>query len=245
MSSTLRSQSQGNLLKAIDSASNDFRHLAERWHNRLSGQGQSLAERYMRHGLTVVCDLAISVPDASVGMVVGRNENPIVYRKFLASIVYSANVSDARYFEMGNQQPVFVSNVETVKAPDGLAIPSLVRLYDIHDETENFCAGVIFQSAIYGVLKPLAGVVNGELGVRSGNENKLMHGVIESGAESGKGIAQDEQERVWKGLSRFDCDQIASGLQVMIDVNNVSVLSRELRGLEVEVIDVMFGPFNL
>ena len=53
---------QQDFLKAIDSATNDFRNLAEHWHNELTLQGQSLAERYAKHGVTIICDLDVSVP---------------------------------------------------------------------------------------------------------------------------------------------------------------------------------------
>jgi hypothetical protein len=219
--------------------------LAERWHNKLTLQGQSLAERYTKHGLTVICDLDISVPKTEVLTSVRGNDKPVVEGETLARFIYCANVVNSRKFSVSNQEPVLVFDIETVKGPDGLAIPSLVRLYNFDNEVEDFFGGVLFQSAIDGSFKAIRGILDGELCVRSPFENNFMHRVIEGAAKIVDGVAENEQESLWKGRSRFDLYHIASSLQIVLDMDNVRVFFREGSDLDVNIADVMLGPFDL
>jgi hypothetical protein len=138
-------------LNLFDDAADKFSKLAERWKNRLVFPGRSLVEQYKSGRLTLICDLEISsrqfLPHNSRA---GRNN--LIDDVRLASVVLNANVEDRVYMQNWNQEPVFIDVVQIVKEPENI-IPSLVRLYDIHDVTDDCFGGSMYQSAIDGSYK--------------------------------------------------------------------------------------------
>jgi len=239
------SQGQEDSLQAINRATNDFRHVAQRWKNKLTLKGHSITELYMPHGLAVICDLNIVVPLAEVRGDMWMDNKPIGNSEVRALVVYRSKPCNVRVFEMRNQEPVFVVNVETMKTPDGLAAPSFVRLYDIHNEIDDFCRGMLFQSAIDGRFKLLNGIANGEHSAMRRIDGNLDERMIESRSEIMQGIPKNENQLVWKGINTLQLNNITSALQVRMGVDNVRVFLHESEGFEVKIIDVMFGPFNL
>ena len=232
-------------LKNLDHFRHYFNELGKRSKNELTLIRQSVIERYRHHSLTVICDLDITVPNAAVGHDVRRGEEPAGDFKFLASAVYCSNADDVRKVHMSQQEFMLVDNVESVQGPDGFSIPSLVRLYCIHDDLDSLFAGLIFKSAFNGVFKAISGVVDRELSKSIWDENGVMHSVVECGSEVVNSIPDNEGDRVRNAVTGDQMNQIVSGLRVVIDDELVTVVFDECPQLQVKVIDVLLGPFNL
>jgi len=166
--------------------------------------------------------------------------------KFLASIALSANTSHSRNVNARNQESVLILNIEPVEGPDRVSIPSLVRLYGIHDELDDVFGGIMFQSTIHGTFKSIPGFVDGKFCVFRPLANDIVHGEIKRGSKIMQCVSDDEGKLLWNGFHRNDLDNIASSLRVMLDVDTVRVVCvSKLPHATIKVIDVMLGPFNL
>jgi hypothetical protein len=223
---------------------NDVRESFERWHEVSALQDRPLSESYARHGLTLICDLEVRVPLEPLTGHVRINDEPIPYRKFNISLVYRANTSDEMKLSVCNQKPVFIFNVETVKPDKDFAIPSLVGLYGIHDESLDLFAGVLFQS-IYGVFKVITGFLDREVSVSGIGCDRLKPSVIQGGSKIVNSVPQDQKKFIGELLSRRDAERIVTACEVSLDSQAVRVSISEELPFSAKVVDVLFGPFNL
>jgi hypothetical protein len=225
---------QKNGLDAFHDAANKFRQLNERWDNRFTFHGQSLIEQYQQGRITLVCDLDISVANASVNRRSASGDGPSSDTKLLASLVFSANIVNSSDLYDWKQKPVLVENVEIVQGPDGV-IPSLVRFYDIHDEVTDCFGGLGYYSGIYGGCKFIPGFSNRKSSVVIPSpepaKNYTVDGKIERCLEIVEGISNHKREIVWKGLHYLDVKQIISSLRIMLDTETVRITREDSKSV--------------
>jgi len=222
-----------------------YRHSTDRWQNHLARQGHSIAENYRAGRLSLVCDLDISVARRGVRGDLTLHDEPVWENKILASLVYSANVLDKIKVRLGEQQHVLVDDVEVMEMPEEIASPSLVWLYGIHDEADDCCGGLMFQSAIHGGYKFVPGLVDREFTVFVPLRKDAVQGVVQSRAEVVQGIADDKQNIIWNGLSRFDLDRIISSIRIVIDNYGVRASVAKFAESSVKILDMLVGPLDL
>lgn len=223
---------------------NDVREGFERWYEVCALQDRPLSESYARHGLTLICDLEVRVPLEPSASHVWTNDEPVFYSKLDISLVYRANTSNEVKLSVCNQKPVFIFNVETVKSDKDFAIPSLVGLYGLHDESLDLFAGILFQS-VDGVFKVVTGFPDREVSVIRIGCDRLKPSVIQGGAKIVNSIAQDQKKFIRELLGRGDAERIVSACKVSLDSQAVRVSISEELPFEAKVVDVLFGPFNL
>src|SRR5271165_3437408 len=118
------------------SPTDEYSEIVERWKDEAAFQGHSMAEKYTHGRIALICDLHASFlrrnhQTASLG------DSPFRNRECFASLVYVADIANPLELQMGNDEPMFVHNVETVKLPDGVTLPSLVGLYRLHNVVEH------------------------------------------------------------------------------------------------------------
>lgn len=235
-----------NCLNPIQHADDVFRELYKSWDNWRTRQGQSFVEQYQKGRVALICDLAISpanlVPDSS------RSGNDPSTHEVLASIVFNADVANAVDLHHWKQEPMFIENVEPVEGPHGF-IPSLVRLYGIHDETCDCFGGLGYFSTSNGGFKFLPVVPNREPSVvikfPESNEHNFINREVQSGLEVMQCISNDKSEIIWDGLSHGCFKDIISSLRICLDTETVQVSCLELADTRLKIVDVLFGPFNL
>jgi hypothetical protein len=245
----MRLGSEKDALDAIDSAADEMREIAERWQNCLTVERHSIAENYAEGRLSLICDLNILVPDARTDRNVGVNHCPLNDGEVFASAIFAADRPNVRNVFFSDQEPVLVFNVESVKSPEGLSYSSLVRLYSVHDEVEDCFGGLLFQSTVDGSYKFIPGRANREVSVRipgSGCiEFNVAHCKIESTSEIVDCIPNSEKHSVWGNLIHADLKDAISSLRIILDQNAIWVSIRELPRLQIKVVDVLVGPFDL
>ena len=177
------------------------------------------------------------------------DDSPLWDREVLAVAIFAMDVLNVRHVLLSNQEPVLVFNVECVKTPEGLSSASLVRLYGIHDEVDDCFGGLLFQSAITGDYKIIPGVVDRELGVLGPNAPSrkldIVHGEVEGAHKVVDHIPNDQQKTLRGSLICADLEDAISGLSIILDQNTVRASLRKLPRLQVKVVDVLIGPFNL
>lgn len=226
-----------------------MRETAQRWQNRLSVERHSIAENYAEGRLSLICDLNIFPPDASVGGGLGVDDRPLGDCEVLASAIFAMNSHNVRNVLLRDQEPVLVFNVECVKTQEGFPYPSLVRLYRIHDEVEDCFGGLLFQSTIDGSYKFIPGRADWKTGVpvpkSGGLELNIAHNEVKRTSEIMDSVANSKQDFIGSGLIHADLKNTISSLRIVLDQDTVRASFVELSRLQVKIVDVLIGPFDL
>ena len=227
----------------------DWSDIVQRWKDMLVFEGHSLAKKYVHGRVAFVCDLHASFlcgvkHPASVG------NDPFWNREFFASLVYVANIANPLELQFGDDKPMFVLNVETVKLPDGSAIPSLVGLYGLHDVVDDPFRGLVFQSSLgNGTSKLIPGLVRRENHVSrplaSSDEFNFAHGNVESTPQVMNSVTDDAHKLRRDCPTRDEFQRIVSSVCITVHSNIVSVRLGELTDVDTELLDVLSGPFDL
>ena len=238
-----------NSLNAVNRATDEMREIAERWQDRLTVEGHSIAENYAEGRLSLIFDLNILAPYAGVDRDVRVNHCPLSDGEVFASAIFAVDRPNVRNVFLRDQEPVLVFNVESVEIPEGFSSPSLVRLYGIHDEVDDCFGGLLFQSTIDSSYKFIPGGANREVCVRIPGPGRLKLNIadreVESAPEIMNRIADSEKHSVWGDLIHADFKDAISSLRIFLDQNTVRVSLGEIPRLQVKVIDVLVGPFDL
>jgi hypothetical protein len=149
---------------------------------------------------------------------------------------------------MGNEQPVLVLDVESVQGPDGFPVPSLVGLYDIHDEINDPFGGLMFESAIDGGYKFIPSVAYRKLSVlrplACSAELNIIGNKIESGTQIMQGVSDDAHKFPWHGCTRFELERIVTSIRVSLNEDSVRV-SVDAHQKTTQISDVLIGPLDL
>jgi hypothetical protein len=243
------SRSEPDSFEAIDRASDEMREIAERWQDRLAVEGHTIAENYAEGRLSIILDLHISAPIAGDRMGLSADESPFLNREVFASAVYTCDVPNKRDIFLGNQQPVLVFDVEGVQSPDGITTPSFVRLYGIHDKVDDVFGGLMFQSTVDGVYKFLPGVANWKcrtmMTFPSSVELNVADSVIKRGPEVVNSITDGEKDGFCNILGDGNVQRAIRSVRIVLDQNTVNASAMKDSGLNVQVVDVLIGPFDL
>jgi hypothetical protein len=105
-----------------ESSGDEYSEFAQRWKNMLAFEGQPLAEQYAHGRIAFVCDLYTSFLRGNHESSSTSN-SPFGNRELFASFVYVADIANPLKLQMGDDEPMFVLNVETVKSPEGITTP--------------------------------------------------------------------------------------------------------------------------
>lgn len=230
-----------------DSAVDEYRQIVQRWEDVTAAEGQSVCENYANGRFALICDLNLSLPGGEFGNMIRRG-SPFRKFKYLASAVFVANAPNPLKFHIRDKQPMFVLDVKSVQGPDGFSIPSLVGLYDIHDEVDDPFGGLIFESAMDGCYKFIPGVVHRKLGMSGplsvSGEFYVVGDEIESGAQIMERVSSDAHELFWHGFTRLELERVVASIRVSLNEDSVR-MSVDAYQNTVQISDVLLGPLNL
>lgn len=246
--SELGSDRQENPFDAVECAANEYREAVQCWKDGLTVHWHSPAKNYAEGRCALVFDLNLLFIGRD-SRHVSRNGGPVRKREYLARFVFVADIPNKLELQMGNQQPVFVFNVETVNGPDGVPIPSLVRLYDIHNEVDDPVGGLLYQSTIDGTYKFISGRAHRKVGVASslpcGSKFNVADSKVESTSEIMQSVSGDAHEYTRHPFSRNELQEVVASTRIVLDLNFVRVTFLELPDLNIQIVDVFTGPLNL
>jgi len=236
-------------LEAIESAADEMRQISKRWQDRATVERHTVAENYAEGRLSLICDLHILVPDTGVDGAAGRMEGPFRYHEVFCTAVFAVNVPDIHHVFPSDQQPVLILDVENVQSPEGFSSASRVWLYPLHDVIDDCFGGLLFQSSIDGDYKFVPRFVKGKLGepvsTSQRRELHIANGKVESARKIVNRVPDDQKNVFRNSLISTDLEKAISGLRIIIDQNTVRAAFVEVSGLQVEIIDVLIGPFDL
>lgn len=242
-------------------AINKTKQFTEGYKQRLSLNNLRLVERYMKGELHVL----VAIDGGSVGQQMladfYREDAPFSWDgttdkgnacswRQRRCIDANGIRTDARSNESEScreQEAMLVDNIQLVEHPE-VVIPSLVRLSSIN---EGFGSGTdtVYFSARFGLIfvRTLADRIHGLLGggIAIG-VNHLTDQIIESTSEIVDCIARDQRDDL--GNRRDACQTISSQiakLVVCLAHDFVGLRLHEGVKLDFNVLDVLFGPFDL
>lgn len=237
-----------NTLDAVDRAADEMRQIAKRWQDRMAVERHTIAENYAEGRLTLICDLHFRVSDTGVRCPPGRVEGPFCDHEMYASAIFASNISDQCHVFPSDQQPMLIFDVENIQSPEGFSSSSRVWLYPVHDVVDDCFGGLLFQSTVDGTYKALPRFVKGKLGEfasdSAGNKLHFIDSKVKSGRKIVNRVAYSQEHIIGNSAIRADLKEAISGLRIVLDHNSVRASVIEVSGLQVEIIDVLVGPFD-
>ncbi len=225
--------------KTLDDAEHFVPDPQERWNNRLR-RDRSFVEQYLsgRLVVAVILDFSLDFGQAEPAIEKHAPRNS----KELSSLYLCLHSANTRSLYVGDQEPVLICDVESVKGPQGV-IPSFVCLYDGKNMVSDIHAGLAYRGQRGYEFFPR--FANRELDVfglpARDRESHLAHKVIEGGSQIVEGISgnQGKSSGNWRAFG-YNAALLALGIVIRKDAAEVS-----LKDCGLQVRDVLFGPFNL
>jgi hypothetical protein len=165
--------------------------------------------------------------------------------------ISKADMFDPNFLTGGQQNHVFVGDVQNMQVDKILPVPSLVRLYDVENVVDDVLVGGVpgFGMSIDGTLKalPIRMIDNGEFNMLVDSSSigfdKNTVSVVQSGPEVMQRVAQNggsmPRERLANGCDAFP------ELTISIGPHSLSVASKVHLKNVFKLQDVLFGPFGL
>lgn len=171
--------------------------------------------------------------------------NPTADNRLFATLIFVANILGNAELKQWNQESVLIQDVKVVEGPDG-TIPSLVGLYNIHDEVRDPFGGLLYQPAINGRYKIIPCVSNGKSRIAvipfQSSKDHLIDGKIQSSFQIMQGITDYEREVLGHNVNDISLNDIVSGIRIRIDANSVRATADEFVNPLVNITDVILGP---
>ncbi|SRR6266567_5900740 len=233
----------------VHDARDDLREIYERWNNRLTWEKLfPLAEQYANGRFSVALYVKRRVrPEGAQNAIPRDGESP--GGESVMVLVFRADIAKGQDPQDGNQQPVFVGDVKTVKGPQGI-IPSRVWFYLIPNQVNNVGPRSLYISALKGGFQFLPRFKTGETDVLGGQllgstQDDLPKGIVEGSAQVMKGVPNSERDSGGQWLSRLEFDEVVTGFGVMLDVQFVGTRLKKSTEQDWELLDVFVGPFDL
>jgi hypothetical protein len=233
-----------------ENKANMFGEIAKRWNDLLTAERKPLFERYAEGSVSLVCNLrVIRSSDLQLRDEVIDN-TPWIDSVFFTSLIFNTNADNLSKLGVRDQQLMLIHNVEQVKTPQGLPIPSSVGLYHILDTFVDLSRGLVLcKSAFNGCYKSLAGFTDRKFRetspLASPKQLHFAHGIVEGRPQIVDSISEDERESKWQRFYGADSKKVTTAFDLVIHHDNVVCCVREEREYVIQFIDVLFGPINL
>jgi len=244
--SSPRRAGEVRLLDCLHDARNELRELMQHWDNRLTLENLSLAEQYREGRLSVAleCKLA-GHPHYIQFSALTDGERAIGERHHTSR---SRDVRQGRDGNNRNTSEVFVGYVQTVQDPDGITIPSFVRLYDVPNQGNEIGTSSLYFSALKGGYQFVAGLPHRELDV-VGRTVRVVHDfegyVIKNRSQVVEGVSENGGNIYRQQLGLLKLQKVTSSLRILLDVKTAKVRLEEDVKLSLQLLDVLIGPFDL
>jgi len=233
-------------VKAFQDAANSYLEFVKNWNDEMARHRRSFAEDYRCGNLSLFYHLHVSMLPAVQNESARRDKSPFD-SEFFTVAIFSPQAINADNLHLWDKQHVFIDLVETVKMKEGISIPSCVRLYDAQQNIAEPVNRVLLFSVSEKIFKMCPRWVDRKsMPLLGGSicECQLIPSEIQSRLEIVKGIPKDESKVIWNGLRRADLHRLAASFRIALDGDFVDTSFDELLNLRVQIIDVLFGPFE-
>lgn len=245
-----------------------LRELGQVWRDRLTFDNLRLAERYVKGDLDLcVVFQRIGTRDTGEYVAVLKKDGfPRIGKKCGIGRDFPVNFTDlVPEFQhlsdpgIGNpieeaagpgrrddQQLVLVEIIKLAQRPEAI-VPTVVRLCRL-DEWYNRSRDILYFS-LRSARIIRCGSEDGPRGISSGDAmisfNQSARQVVEGGSKVVNTIAGNERNGIGDRSAESNPMNFISSLRVVLDDRSISIVLVEGQRLDFQLMDVMFGPFNL
>jgi len=225
---------------------NDMRAINERWEQLSVVKGVCLADQYLQHGLNIAA-LFQKMTDGTrfICLVSCRVDEGEIHGEWLTG----ADKFDPVPSELSEQKqvPVLVRVGQSIQAPDRV-VASLGRVYFVTNYFGEIAAGPLYLSKRTGFYESIPCLVDRKrrsmIGAASAVHD-FAGGVIKRGPKDLDSGASQQGDIGGDGSELACLDTGLNFLYVLLTGNDVSVGFDVAFDTELELVDVMVGPFDL
>lgn len=242
------SQSEQEWLKIGDDAANKVRHIIDRFKNRLAFNNLRLAERYINSELKILVCLSLVGRSGNIGEFIAEYENAGYLRERQCHSI-DRNVPSFEKHNSSKHESMLVNNIELADMPERI-IPSYVRLHSLDDFLRTG-ADFLYFSATHGrcvFLKTIRTTENREEGVFIGDAtvslDELPCKMVECTSQIMNGITKNDRDGSGNRLRPSDIKRCVLDYRVRLGSDCVRLGTNESLDSQVQISDVLFGPFN-
>jgi hypothetical protein len=251
--------------KTRDDALYELEHFVERFNQRLTLDNLRLVERYLKFELHILLEFKVSGFDiefvAHFQRFCGATKASPAYQSHQSSRVghgivdcHSGIVIDSHGPELvprsrSEQQAVFVDVIQLVEMPKRV-VPTSVWFESI-DTFNRIWPRTLYFSSELGRHVFRGAVCDGEPDVAARSlrgdalSNQLVNQVIESGPKVLEYIASNDGDGRRDLLNSRNVIDMLSRLRIYLLSNSIGLESVKAVEREIEIADVLFGPFDL
>ena len=244
----LRTLRENVSVEDINNACRELQQLNESWNNRPSLDGRFRREHYLDGRIEIVVLVRLVRPISGIGpgneyrMVIWPYDSNSSGPELEPQIVRADEERSIDFGPHRNDRPVFVHVVQLVNDPKGFA-SALVGLEELN-ESSDFLTGTIYFS-INGIDKFFPFFHNWEAGRRSRlttvHSDGFANNVVKCGSEIVNAISEHH--------APLDGDlspkTVIESLRITLTDEKIAVSVSEALQRRVEIMDVLFGPFDL
>ena len=229
----------------IDNALRELDELEESWNNRLTLENLAFVKRYLEGKLDIRITLRIGgaqehVAVINAGVDIGAGD-------FIADPTQGFdNPNGSQLGPYRYDRLVFVDSVQFVDQPKGFA-PALIGFESVNEPSEFLTGSLYFSYRIGFKFIERAGnrKAGSPCGLGAIDRNGGADGIIKGGAKIMRAIADHSAPTEGDVFLDVGFKSLCAGLRVDLADDKIGVsLAKSLNGV-VEVLDVMFGPFDL
>ena len=228
-------------LEHTDSAINTYRNLIESFNNRFTLKDISIPEKYLEGRISIALNVHFTHSANGMDKIpIADNHANIFY--FKAILAFNANVRDFAYSNDWDQKSVFIHSIETIDPPQGI-IPSLVRLYNIEDQSSDFGSrGDLYFSFFNSDYKILPSFMKREMNFVA-SDNTISN-KIKGCSQIMNYVTDDKRNFPWNGLSHTELNLIISSIRIFLYRQAIKISSFEkLSDTEIKLVDMMYCTF--
>lgn len=221
---------------------------AKRWKDELARYQRPLAEDYSSGKIAIFYHLQPLASGVSDHQRDAVKDDSFLNNEPFPVLVFNQETAKFPNLSLLNQEPVFVLNVETVKTPEVVSIPSFVRLYYVQENVCETDKGLMLRSTFDERYKEFIGAHYGEVFlIRAGtvSTSNLEPSNVKGASQVMNGVSNDKSEVVGDCLSSGDLHEIAVRLRITLSGNLISSAVEEGRGPRFKIADVLVGPLDL
>lgn len=241
----------------LDDAVHQLDQLTQRWQDRLSIENLRFVERYAKAELCLCVEMLFK----EVGL---ENYVAIFERKWRPRPVddsvgdipdcgvngdFKGNIGNLHGGR--NDSSMLINDVQPVQTPQGIALPSTVRLQrsdcffnvgaDTSKEIGSFPLGELALAPMYWEV----GFLHYVFGRMPGGHNHACSQRVEGSHKIVNNVADVGSPQYGDGFSYSNAIEFCRGLSLFIGEDRVSITTLEGLNLSVEIVKVFFCPVNL
>lgn len=236
----------------VNDSSDELRKLMERWENTVPLENiSSLAKEYIDGRLSVACDVEIR---SSLDNVDGPHmvDDGSMVMNAIVGIVGSANSCQRKNRKRGNQEAVCTSDVDGVKAIEGV-IPSSVWLYSINnklDEVRSNADNWTLSFALFNLsyhFLPFSPKGESEviIGRSSSPYNEFIRQLIKRRPQIVNRIPNKKCDGMRDRGGHLKLEDIATNLIIFLAGQSIKIRAKKSKQTCLQLLDVLVGPCDL